>query len=283
MDSGEEPSMRELMKDMQQQAQSNYDNLAALIGGIDDKLQAFDTRLQGFDTRLHDAENKVDAMDSRSSQQGKALNIAQRDISDLQKDSKSQSSTLTDMKKLLDSARGEIDKLREWNNKLERFSRRNNLRLVGIEEKREEDVYKIVTDVLKDKFSMTDVEIERAHRVGKPSDGNSHGQNAAAAARTVRTPGPRHIIFKLLSYKDKVQILKQKREKLARKKYYITDDETDEDMATKRRLQPVINKAKEDNKKWRFTQGKLFIDGELYRERRGQPSTGDAANAGAGQ
>ena len=231
------------------QAQKNYDHLVELIQGVNDKLEA-------FDGRLNDIEKKTDALDLRLSQQGKALNVAQNDITDLQRDKKVHDTSLNDMKKLLDNALQEVEKLREWNNKLERFSRRNNMRLIGVEEKADEDAEKLVKDILKDKFNMTNAVIERAHRVGPPG-----GEGARTANR------PRHILFKLLNYKDKVEILKQKREKLNGEQYFMTDDQTDEDMATKRRLKPVIDKAKQERKKWRFTQGKLWIEGQLYRER----------------
>ena len=39
---------------------------------------------------------------------------------------------------------------------------------------------------------------------------------------------------------------------------------TKEDMKTKRQLQPVIQQARDENKKFRFTKGKLFIEGKLY-------------------
>ncbi len=59
-----------------------------------------------------------------------------------------------------------MQKLREWNNKLQCFSRRSNLRLVGIKEDRDENVEICVKSILKGKFQMKDVIIERAHQVG---------------------------------------------------------------------------------------------------------------------
>ena len=53
-------------------------------------------------------------------------------------------------------------------NKAERFSRRNNLRLIGVPESEDENVKAIVTDILTSKFKMENVEVERAHRDGKP-------------------------------------------------------------------------------------------------------------------
>ncbi len=66
---------------------------------------------------------------------------------------------------MLDEAKQEINKLRESNNKLGRFSRRNNLRLTGIDENRKEDVEKVVKNILIERLSMSKVHIERAHQV----------------------------------------------------------------------------------------------------------------------
>ncbi len=107
---------------------------------------------------------------------------------------------------------------------------------------------------------MSEVLIERAHRVGPPSEGTEQNANNHRVARRSR-----HILFKVQNYNDKIQILKQKRQRIGREKYFITVDQTDEDMAAKQRLQLMFEIAKQENKKWRFTQGKLFIEGQLYR------------------
>ena len=81
---------------------------------------------------------------------------------------------------------------------------------------------------------------------------------------------PRHLIFKLLRFQDKLSILRQKRKKLEKEQFFIVDDMTDADLATKRRLAPIIEEAKRSNKKWRYRDGQLWIDGQLYREPRPQ-------------
>ena len=52
-------------------------------------------------------------------------------------------------------------------NNLERYSRRNNIRLVGYPETLGENTHEIVDTIFTEKFDIEDVELERVHRYGK--------------------------------------------------------------------------------------------------------------------
>ena len=67
-------------------------------------------------------------------------------------------------------------------NKQERFSRRNNFRIIGLPEQPQENAMKMVADFLRDFFGFTDPSIERVHRDG-PKIRNL----------------PRHLLVKMLS------------------------------------------------------------------------------------
>ena len=58
--------------------------------------------------------------------------------------------------------------------------------------------------------------------------------------------------------------MRKQRAALEKETYYLADDMTKEDMMTKRQLQPVIQKARNEDKKFRFTKGRLYIEGKLY-------------------
>ena len=73
-------------------------------------------------------------------------------------------------------------------NNLERYSRRNIIRLVGYPEKRGENSREIVDTIFTVKFDMEDVELERVHRDGKIR----HGPRNCGPNR------PRYILIKLL-------------------------------------------------------------------------------------
>ena len=107
----------------------------------------------------------------------------------------------------------------------------------------------IVKRVLTEKFHMSDVIIEKAHRTGKKS----------ARPRKITS------IFKLNNYEDKMTIFSKKRVVLDDVSYYFTDDVTDMDLNTKRALKPVMDKARSEGKEVKFRNGKLFIGGYIYR------------------
>ena len=58
--------------------------------------------------------------------------------------------------------------------------------------------------------------------------------------------------------------MKNKADALKDEEYYITEDKTDADMELKKRLSPIIDEARKSNKKWKFRNGKLIIEGTLW-------------------
>ena len=56
-----------------------------------------------------------------------------------------------------------------------------------------------------------------------------------------------------------------KRDSLKDVRYYITEDQMERDMKKRNDLQPIIEQAKRDGKRWKFRKGELYIDERLYR------------------
>ncbi|KAI8494013.1 hypothetical protein Bbelb_283600 [Branchiostoma belcheri] len=106
----------------------------------------------------------------------------------------------------LKATEGLVEELQLKSNKLERFSRRNNIRIIGLHRK----------------------VIERAHPDGPKS--RSDGDET-----------PQHILFKLNSYQDKINIMKVARVKLKNEGYYFTDDLTLTDLQEKRKWRDQRN------------------------------------------
>ncbi|KAJ8032380.1 LINE-1 retrotransposable element ORF1 protein [Holothuria leucospilota] len=131
-------------------------------------------------------------------------------------------------------------------NKLERFSRRNNIRLIGIPETDQENCDTTVSEVLR-KIGLEDCKLERAHRDGR------------------RIPGkPRHIIAKLTFYKDKVYVMKNARRSLANETYFVVDDLTLKDLKEKRRWKNEVSQL--------FANGTFsHFSGGRWRTRDGRP------------
>ena len=90
---------------------------------------------------------------------------------------------------------------------------------------------------------------EMAHRTGRPQR---------------MTGKPRHIIFRVATLEEKVMIMKKQRATLEKESYYLADDMTKADMKMKRQLQPAIQKARDEDKRFRFTIGRLYIEGKLH-------------------
>ena len=162
-------------------------------------------------------------------------------------------------------------------NKSERFSRRNNIRIVGIDEfqptirsdgdpgstshlqatndnpgltshlkaqpQRSEDCIAIAEDKLRRHFGIHS-KVERAHRDGKIVAGRS-----------------RHILVKVLSYRDKVEIMKTARDVLKNEKFFIVDDLTTADLGEKRKWSKQVQALYAQGTRMRFYAGKWRLRG----------------------
>lgn len=127
----------------------------------------------------------------------------------------------------------------EMLNKLERFSRRNNIRVIGLPQEKDEDCLSLTKNLLRDKLGLTDVKIERAHRDGP------------------KTPGkPQHLLFKLNCYQDKLEILRHQRQALTGETYFCVEDLTKQDLKEKRKWGAEVSKAYHEGKKYRFYAGR---------------------------
>ena len=122
------------------------------------------------------------------------------------------------------------DKLRD----LEDRGRRNNLRFDGITESLHEtwDVCEEkIKDVVKNNLGLTDIQIERAHRT----------------AATKRQGLPITVVIKLLSYKDKVEILKNSR-KFKDTGIYVNEEFCKETIQIRKGLWDEVKRLRDDGK-----------------------------------
>ena len=113
-------------------------------------------------------------------------------------------------------------------NEIEQYSRRNNLRIFGIAEKKGENTDQLVIDVAKRigvKISLDD--IDRSHRTGKPharedppAPTDESRKSEEATQDAVR---PRPILVKFTSYRRRHDMITQRR-KLKKTKISISED-----------------------------------------------------------
>ena len=95
-----------------------------------------------------------------------------------------------------------------------------------------------VEEILQRKFQIPS-KVERAHRDGRKVDGR-----------------PRHVLVKMLSYRDKVEIMKKTREVLKGENFFIIDDLTQSDLQEKRKWAKQAQELYLAGTKLRFFAGK---------------------------
>ena len=127
-------------------------------------------------------------------------------------------------------------------NKLERFSRRNNLRVIGFPQQKGEDCLMLAKNHLS-KFDLADAKLERAHRDGPKIDGK-----------------PQHLLIKLNCYQDKIKVLQEQRRVLSSDPFFCVEDLTKLDLREKRKWSTQVSVAYKEGKKYRFVAG---IKGEV--------------------
>ena len=138
-------------------------------------------------------------------------------------------------------------------NAQERFSRRNNVRIVGFKSQEGENCTEIAKAVFR-KFGDFDIKIERAHRDGKPNPARD-----------------RHILVKLALHPDKLMALKYQRQKLSNDPYFITDDLSRVDLQEKRKYGRQVSLLYSQGVKLRFSVGR-------WRDAAGKPYIFESAS-----
>ena len=130
-------------------------------------------------------------------------------------------------------------------------SMRCNLLFYNLPESEQEDPFTIIREVLNEKMGIDengDIEIERAHRLGrKREDGK-----------------PRAIVAKFLRYQDK-EYIRKSAHLLKGTKIGIAEQFPKEIADVRKALYPVYKKAKKDGNTALLIKDKLFINGQRYR------------------
>lgn len=168
----------------------------------------------------------------------KAIEFLTKRVESLERKEKESSDRITELEK-------EIEKLKKTDsdqdlklNIQERFSRRNNIRIVGYPASERENCEEIVKNVM-EQVGVTDVKVERAHRDGRMNNDR-----------------PRHILAKLSFYADKIVAMKNQRRALANQDYFITDDLTKSDLQEKRKWSAQVSQLYNQGIKLRFSAGR---------------------------
>ena len=189
------------------------------------------TAVESFISKLTELERNI----------GASLEFERERIDQLQVNQSELEEKLEKMEKEMEEMKARVSQNAAAANKSERFLRRNNVRLVGMKEApqgQREECVDIVEKVLQEKFELT-CKVERAHRDGRRSEGK-----------------PRHILFKLLSYRQKVDVMKRAREVLKDEPYFLIDDLTPSDLQEKQKYVRQVQELYKQGTKLRFFAGK---------------------------
>ena len=141
----------------------------------------------------------------------------------------------------------------------------SDIRLVGIKEEEpepanqdgesasqpttdSEDCIKIAETKLREYFGINS-KVERAHRDGRKVVGK-----------------PRHLLVKLLSYRDKVEVMATARDVLKNENFFIVDDLTKADLNEKRKWASEVKELYKKGTKLRFYAGRWRLRGGVAYE-----------------
>ncbi|CAH1258911.1 Hypp2106 [Branchiostoma lanceolatum] len=214
-----EAFVREQFKKLLEGQKELQDEVRALEDNVEKNVQLLEARMERMEKKMEASETT-------------------------QRESAKQIKSITQRLKATEQA---VEEFQTKCNKLERFSRRNNVRIIGRKVQKGENCVSTVEKILEDKFGLDHIKIERAHPDG-PRNSDSDGV-------------PQHILFKLNSYADKVSIMKATRRKLQDESYYFTDDLTVTDLQEKRKWMEKVRHAYKEGKKYRFYNG-YWRDGQ---------------------
>ena len=235
-------TLADLQRLMEQQTQAINDKLASQVGTLREDIDCVLNTVQTIASDIADLKERTRTLESTCDKLYEKQDDVAETVDDLQED-------LEELKTRYDE---ELDKL-------EAFSRRDNLRFFGLAETPGETFDSCaakVVDCLKDtvpgkNWSVDDV--VRAHRVGqKPNF-------ASMAASQGSKPKSRPMIVKLRRWQDKMDILTNGRAALKRKDIQVASDLTT-------RQSEQIRKHREKGLHAYFKGSKLIVAGPLKQQ-----------------
>ena len=185
-----------------------------------------------------------------------SLQFSQKDIDDLNSKVTSIDSKLNSQHIALEHTDEECERISNQVDYLENQSRHNNIKILGLAESKEErtweDTEKLIKSTIKDTLGVDEsVEIERAHRIGKPRRPNSVGKDG-------RPLGPRAVVAKLYNWKQKERILTAARKKKP-EGFMFVQDFSQRILDRRAEQKDDLKKAREDGKIAYFVMDRLII------------------------
>ena len=224
---------------MAKMAKYNLDQIKDIIGMHEETMMKF------FNSTVERLELKITKLTEENV-------YLKKEVQELKESVEFQSTVVEDTKSKINSKNDEDikDKLSE----LEDRSRRNNLRVNGLEEDDNEswdESEKKVRELFEEELKVKNISIERAHRSGRKrrDDGTTNRR--------------RPIVIKFLNYKEKVNVLTQfKKKKLWEKKIYMNEGFSERTVAKRKELFKKVKELRERG----ITNAKVVYNKIIYSE-----------------
>lgn len=182
-----------------------------------------------------------------------SLELTQREVEDLKELKQCKEEKTKDnltIKKLQEDLQGSKVRVKELEDRadyIEDYSRRNNLQVIGIEEHTVTETWEQtavkVSKLLEEKLQLPNIELERAHRVGR-RDSQRH----------------RSIVARFTRFGDREAVLRNAR-KLRGTRIYINEDLCPASQSIKRAQLPFLKQARSEGKVAYFRGTNLIIKG----------------------
>lgn len=216
---------------------------------LESQERAFKTAL---DVVVKQMTDRMNQLESKASELTTSLEFSQREIDDLksskkecEKELKAANSKIENLLAQLDSNSGKIKQLQDKVNYQEDYSRRNNIRINGMEEQGSGETWEqtaaAVSSLLEQKMELPGIELERAHRVGIRRDGK-----------------PRPIIARFSRYCEREAVMRNAK-KLKGTNIYVNEDLCPESQSIKMSQMPLLKQARAQGKVAFFRHTKLII------------------------
>nr|XP_006823166.1 PREDICTED: uncharacterized protein LOC102803427 [Saccoglossus kowalevskii] len=222
---------------------------------IKNALSRIEKKVDALNEEQHAITERFENMERKQADFERALTASSDEMTTLRNSHEAVEGRLGEFDRKIKELEAKTRENEEEALRLARYSRAFNLRFGGFQIQQGENCMEIIADLLKEKlgFESAAAMIENAHRVG------INGRRSGAR------PAP-HIIVKFMRRTDRIAVLRKAKSLLKQGEIFATEDYTQADYKRKCELRPVMQKAFEQGKRPRFANGRLFIDGKLFKD-----------------
>ena len=230
---------------------------------LDSQERAFRSAV---DVIVQQFEGRISSMETTISDLTTSLEYTQAELQDMKREAVYLKKSNSDNQSIIQDNDRRTADLEQRLNYQEDYSRRNNLRISGLEEPQHNETWEQtsarVSELLLNKLQLPNMNLERAHRVGP-----------------VSTSRPRTVVVRFERFGDREAVLRNAR-KLRGTGIFINEDLCAASQAKKQSQFPLMKEARSQGKIAYFKYTRLII-----KDRMGQQSNGasnDAASASSG-